>query len=280
MNYAARLVIILLLASYAAVAQVNKTVKFDYAVLYTYDSKPNKDTSLRIAETMLLQAGAEQSSYLSYNRFKADSILASYADQHTGGPISMPESLRSLPVLVKYRIYKEPGNKQYRYMGTFGIKTAAYPDTLTTLNWTLSDEESTVAGYRCKQATTHFSGRDYTAWYAMDIPISDGPYKFYGLPGLILSIYDADKEHVFTATEVRKKSQTVKLEKWKGPLLSSFETKKDYIAFVKEMKANPMLMVQQPFIGMSADMEEQAAARIKLAMDRYTNRIELTDEMP
>ena len=46
------------------------------------------------------------------------------------------------------------------------------------------------------------------------------------------------------------------------------------------MKANPMLMVQQPFIGMSADMEEQAAARIKLAMDRYTNRIELTDEMP
>ncbi|PDP55205.1 GLPGLI family protein, partial [Porphyromonas gingivalis] len=36
-----------------------------------------------------------------------------------------------------------------------------------------------------------------TAWYAEDIALSDGPYIFRGLPGLIVAIGSDDGEYVF-----------------------------------------------------------------------------------
>jgi len=45
-----------------------------------------------------------------------------------------------------------------------------------------SDDTLTVAGYVCQKATCLFRGRDYTAWFSNDIPISNGPWKFGGFP--------------------------------------------------------------------------------------------------
>jgi GLPGLI family protein len=58
------------------------------------------------------------------------------------------------------------------------------------INWILSNEEKIIKGYNCKQATCFYRGRNYTAWFAPEIPIPEGPYKFKGLPGLILEIED------------------------------------------------------------------------------------------
>lgn len=57
-------------------------------------------------------------------------------------------------------------------------------------NWQLTEAQDTIAGLLCYQATTTYGGRHYTAWYAPEIPISDGPYVFCGLPGLIVQIAD------------------------------------------------------------------------------------------
>lgn len=57
--------------------------------------------------------------------------------------------------------------------------------------WKIEHSEGKdICGYVCYKATTEFRGRCYTAWYTPGIPISAGPYKFYGLPGLILAISD------------------------------------------------------------------------------------------
>lgn len=40
-------------------------------------------------------------------------------------------------------------------------------------------------------------GRKWTAWFSLDIPISDGPYKFRGLPGLIIFLYEDNNKHNF-----------------------------------------------------------------------------------
>lgn len=69
--------------------------------------------------------------------------------------------------------------------------------------WALADDTMTVCGHPCHKATCTFRGRDWTAWYADDIMVSDGPWKFAGPPGLILYIEDSKREHVFTATTVR-----------------------------------------------------------------------------
>lgn len=55
------------------------------------------------------------------------------------------------------------------------------------------------------KATCTFRGREYTAWFCVDIPISNGPWKFGGLPGLILKVYDKDHLFVFESIEIEKK---------------------------------------------------------------------------
>jgi GLPGLI family protein len=69
-----------------------------------------------------------------------------------------------------------------------------YADTLHPMEWKLESEERIVGGIPCKKATVRFKGRDYVAWYAPSIPISNGPWKLGGLPGLILEAYDERQE--------------------------------------------------------------------------------------
>ena len=72
-------------------------------------------------------------------------------------------------------------------------------------NWEIdNDATGVVLGMNCKKATCRYAGRDYEAWFAPEIPISDGPYKFSGLPGLIVNLQDSDKEHVFELREIKK----------------------------------------------------------------------------
>lgn len=83
------------------------------------------------------------------------------------------------------------------------ISCLVYGDYLTTSQnirefekWEITTETSEVLGYKCTKALTRYGGRTYTAWFCPDIPISDGPWKFYGLPGLIMKVEDA--EHIFS----------------------------------------------------------------------------------
>ncbi|MGH2665119.1 GLPGLI family protein [Flavobacterium sp.] len=61
-------------------------------------------------------------------------------------------------------------------------------------NWELIDEQKVIGNFQCSKAICSFRGRDYTAWYANSIPVVFGPWKFNGLPGLIVEIYDSKKE--------------------------------------------------------------------------------------
>ncbi len=72
------------------------------------------------------------------------------------------------------------------------------------ISWELTDEMGTVLGYSCQKATCGFGGRSYTAWYTVDIPVSAGPYRFDGLPGLILKISSDDGHYAWTATGIEK----------------------------------------------------------------------------
>ncbi|MDR3060333.1 MAG: GLPGLI family protein [Prevotella sp.] len=58
--------------------------------------------------------------------------------------------------------------------------------------WNIASDTLTVLGYLCQKATTNFRGRAYEAWFTSDIPVNDGPWKLYGLPGLILKAQDSE----------------------------------------------------------------------------------------
>jgi GLPGLI family protein len=77
--------------------------------------------------------------------------------------------------------------------GASVLTKVQYDDFLGKPNWQLQEGTDTVEGYECQKAILNFRGRNYTAWFTLEIPISDGPWKLFGLPGLILKVEDADQ---------------------------------------------------------------------------------------
>lgn len=81
-----------------------------------------------------------------------------------------------------------------------------YEEDLSIPTWSIGTEQKTVAGYTCQKATAEFGGRTWTVWFAPELPISDGPWKLCGLPGLILEAQDAEKHYQFTCIEIERVS--------------------------------------------------------------------------
>jgi GLPGLI family protein len=59
-------------------------------------------------------------------------------------------------------------------------------------SWDITEEKRVIEGYSVTLAKATFRGREYQAWFAEDIPIDAGPWKFHGLPGLIFEVNSID----------------------------------------------------------------------------------------
>lgn len=84
-----------------------------------------------------------------------------------------------------------------------------YEEKIPVMQWKLFDEGKKILTYNCYKAETFFRGRKFIAWYTKEIPISDGPYKFSGLPGLILEVNDDKNNFHYKLLAVVKKPQDI-----------------------------------------------------------------------
>lgn len=76
------------------------------------------------------------------------------------------------------------------------------------VTWKLHNETKEKGGYLLQKATTNFGGRNWVAWFTKEISISEGPYKFRGLPGLIFEIYDTKDNFSFSLIKSYKLGKT------------------------------------------------------------------------
>ena len=83
-------------------------------------------------------------------------------------------------------------------------ENSSYTEPWPLMQWSLQDEQQTILGHRCQKATCRFRGRDFVAWFAADVPIKGGPWKFGGLPGCILKVYDVQKIYVWEAVAIER----------------------------------------------------------------------------
>ena len=83
-------------------------------------------------------------------------------------------------------------------------ENSSYTEQWPLMRWTLADEQQTILGHRCQKATCQFRGRDFVAWFAADVPIKGGSWKFGGLPGCILKVYDVQKIYVWEAVAIER----------------------------------------------------------------------------
>ena len=93
-------------------------------------------------------------------------------------------------------------------MLTFDIASATkfrWEESLPHIEWITTDSTMNIIDYECFMATADFHGRKWTAWFAPEIPVSDGPWKLCGLPGIILQAECDGGQYRFVADGIQHK---------------------------------------------------------------------------
>ena len=149
-----------------------------------------------VSNEYLLQIGRKASRYYPYSSFYRDSLKAYFGSLKGTGIKDVPEGFTSV-------IYKSRKGNETLTLEVVGDTPFKVKENDLDFGWNICDEYKDVAGYRCRKATCSFRGREYEAWFSEDIPISDGPWKFSGLPGLILEVYDIPCQYWYHLVSVK-----------------------------------------------------------------------------
>lgn len=84
----------------------------------------------------------------------------------------------------------------------FDLTNWKYEESIDTPRWEITDSVMVIDGINCVKATADYRGRKWTAWFAPEIPFNEGPWKLWGLPGLIVRAYDSRGHYRFEAKSI------------------------------------------------------------------------------
>lgn len=172
-----------------------QTKQFVYEYISIPDSTQNGNFH---SEIMVLNIDKEKSEFFSYRKFVSDSTVNSEIKDGSYylKPPAPPQKKSEIQIMSGDRVNKISNSNQIDFISRVSESNYLVTQTID-LNWKLHPEYITVLSYKAQKATTEFGGRKWIAWFTKDIPFQDGPYKFKGLPGLIVKIEDETKSHQF-----------------------------------------------------------------------------------
>jgi GLPGLI family protein len=173
-------------------AQTGSAHRFYYELTY----KPNKNIKTEEKVLTILDISTDKSIYRDYTVMAQDSILKSEIEKmKKSGVYAEMEKLIKMPKF-SYKIYKSYPDFTIGYVDGIEKNFYGYKDKLN-FSWKISKEKSIIENYNCQKASVEFGGRVWNAWFTQDLPFQDGPYKFYGLPGLIVKVEDSKQDYVW-----------------------------------------------------------------------------------
>lgn len=108
-----------------------------------------------------------------------------------------------------YYVIKSFPSNTLKYYDTAGLDKFFYEETPEEWHWEIGDATKNILGYECVEATTDFHGRKWTVWFAPEIPVQNGPWKFDGLPGLILEASAEGNQYSFIATGIQQTDKII-----------------------------------------------------------------------
>ena len=167
-----------------------QTNRFFYEVKFKEDSTQTEHQKV----FMVLDINPNETKYYDNTFLEKDSINKANHSKLTNWTSQIPVTR------------KKNSNKNINY--TFiDDQLYSYP-TEDLIQWKLSDKTKKYLHFDLQQATAGFGGRKWTAWFTKEIPLSEGPYKFRGLPGLIFLLEDSNKDFIYALAGNKKLSDT------------------------------------------------------------------------
>ena len=238
---------------------VRDTTKLDSVGRYSYE---NEDMQLEVGEKVSYFYSATYRAYIENLRKSLDgNNIQIETSSPARGNLSMDF----------YRGY--PAGKS-TYLDEVLSEKFRITEPLEQPKWDIiADSTKQILNYACQMARCKFKGRTWTAWFTTDIPLDNGPWKLYGLPGLILRAYDAKQQYIFDCVGMKQAKEGENIT-----YNSDFDkyaalTMKEFVDYQRKAVPEDILATQ----GIKIEVPEEMKAEMMkaLAKPQPSNPLEL-----
>jgi len=272
-----KILLLFILFGTLALAQ-NK--RFIYEYKFIPDSTNVEDMK---TEMMFLDTSKDGSKYYSYTVFNSDSLMKVDLEKQLAATGSINVRSDMQKGSVRYSVTKTYPDYKTNLHRRLSMDAYSISDDRK-INWKISSDKEKIGEWNAQKAEADFAGRHWIAWFSTEIPIQDGPYKFHGLPGLIIKIEDKTGSHklelrgikniqgdlninVFEAKEIAVNSKQFQ------KVIKEYEN--DPTKGIKQMQMGGATIVMTGKDGTTSKVAKEQEDRLKNQIKKDNNRIEL-----
>lgn len=250
--------------------------RFTYEYQFIPDSTNISDVKNELMNLDVTEFGSK---FYSYTIYKSDSLMKIDVEKQMAARGMLNLKYNNRKGLVRYTVLKK-----YSKYEVF-LQNRILRDQYNVIEerpivWKISSEKLKIGEWITQKAETDFAGRYWFAWFTTSIPIQDGPYKFHGLPGLIVKLEDQTQSHRFTLKAVKNISSipkdvfganeiTVNATQY-GKILKEYE--EDPMRNFRQAQPGNAIMITKD--GQNSNMKDQEES-IKAKIKKDNNKIEL-----
>jgi len=272
-----KLLLLFILFGVLGVAQ-NK--RFIYEYKFIPDSTNAADVK---TEMMFLDTSKEGSKYYSYTVFNSDSAMKVDLEKQLAATGSINVRSDMQKGVIRYSVTKTYPDYKIFLHRKLGMDAYNISDDRK-IYWKISSEKQKIGEWNAQKAEADFAGRHWIAWFSPEIPIQDGPYKFSGLPGLIVKMEDKTGLHKMELKGIKNITGQLDINVFEAREIAI--NSKQFQKVLKEYENDPMKGVKQMQMGgativmtgkdsNSSKAVKEQEYRQKNQLRKDNNRIEL-----
>ena len=256
----------LLLSLLAGVVFAQNT-RFVYQVSMKTDS-----TAAPTVENAYLDVSGDRSVFYSEKSVQRDSLMRRAMETRNFDRSQM-QNYRSQ---INYQIEKNHSEQKIIYKDRIARDMYSYEEERP-FSWKILPETTQIGEYKVQKAETEFAGRNWTAWFTQDVPVMDGPYKFSGLPGLIVKVEDTSGDYSFDLKQTKKMGELPTIQQ-RGNIITVKRT--DFEKQMDKFRKDPASFTTAAMGGRGMRMQQdpqrmkEMQNRLKEEQRKYNNPLE------
>lgn len=246
---------------------------------FVYDVEYKKDSTLNLTtkENYHLDITEDEVLYYTRDYFIADSLIVNN--------LPFPKDVKlNTSTIIKH----QKGNSDFKEYDLLENTVLAL-ETKDSQIWKLNADKKQVKDLLLQKATTTWGGRNWIAWFSPEFPFQEGPYKFHGLPGLIVEVSDDKNNYKFSLVKserikeptenqylemAQQMSVPVTWEKYKSAKLKFYESPVNFIKNGRGTSNNSEFYLNDGTTVNSSNSRE-VNDQMRNTIKKYNNPIEL-----
>ena len=271
---------LLLLFTFLGILTIAQNKRFIYEYKFIPDSTNLEDVK---TEMMFLDTSKDGSKYYSYTVFNSDSLMKVDLEKQLAatGSINIRSDMQKGS--VRYSVTKTYPDYKTNLHRRLSMDAYSISDDRK-INWKISSDKEKIGEWNAQKAEADFAGRHWIAWFSTEIPIQDGPYKFNGLPGLILKIEDKTGSHKMELRGIKNIQGDLNINVFEAKEIAincnQFqkvikEYENDPTKGIKQMQMGGATIVMTGKDGNSSKVAKEQEERLKNQIKKDNNKIEL-----